>query len=259
VNLKEVILKNNMKWEIIINKDVPVDHEDMIHAYWALNNDVNFLAFVNKPTELSEKYNLTKHQINQLIKEYSICHITESECSICDRDLTRDLWSQTALKELIAQAKNRCNECQLKSLSKSSELITEYYNAKTAFESYDIETETRRDRFIDALFNQRWNELNFNELEALKGIVKYRDKGLIYRHVFDGDLNNQQLWSIVNKLEGMGLIDIERKYNKGPIVCFHFHDELPDILGVDFSYNPIPKPSPSISFSLAVNPSKHKG
>jgi len=46
VNLKEVILKNNMKWEIIINKDVPVDHEDMIHAYWALNNDVNFLAFV---------------------------------------------------------------------------------------------------------------------------------------------------------------------------------------------------------------------
>lgn len=63
----------------------------------------------------------------------------------------------------------------------------------------------------------------------LTGIIKLRDKKLIYRHIFNNDILDTKIWKIINLLQRKGLIWVERDSN-WKIESFEFKNDISDFI-----------------------------
>lgn len=181
--------------------------------YWALDNG----KFLNKPTAIAERYNLSLTKLKFLINDISSMTRIFDNCIDCNIERSDVVESQTSFTSLY-RIKDRCDDCTLKH---DLELKEQSINRKR------IRAEIKQNNFDEAINNQNWKKLTDSEYQILNLIITHQTKSKIYSFVFKGDPLNKNIWRLVNKLESLNLIFIERDlYDR--IIDFHFDPRLKD-------------------------------
>lgn len=181
--------------------------------YWALGNG----KFLNKPTVIAERYNLSVAKLKFLIKDISSMTRIFDNCIDCNIERSDTVDSQTSFVSTY-RIKDRCDDCTLKH---DLELKEQSINRKR------IRTEIKQNNFDEAINNQNWKKLTDSEYQILNLIITHQTKSKIYSFVFKDDPLNKDIWRLVNKLESLNLIFIERGlYDR--IIDFHFDPRLKD-------------------------------
>lgn len=181
--------------------------------YWALGNG----KFLNKPTAIAKRYNLSVAKLKFLIKDISSMTRILDNCIDCDIERSEMVDSQTSFISTY-HIKDRCYDCTLKH---DLELKEQSINRKR------IRAEIKQNNFDEAINNQNWKKLTDSEYQILNLIITHQTKSKIYSFVFKGDPLNKDIWRLVNKLESLNLIFIERDlYDR--IINFDFDPRLKD-------------------------------
>ncbi len=93
-----------------------------------------------------------------------------------------------------------------------------------------IEQEKIKENFAEAIQKKRWLNLNSEEFEILKEIVRLKNKSLIYKEIFNGDPYDKTIWKIINSIEKKGLLFIKREpYPSLGVIKFIFPEQLEKI------------------------------
>lgn len=182
-----------MEYEIIISSKTPESLIDIITKYWILDKG-----------EL--KYWVEDFSLNQLdaeeILKYSHCIIKANPCPLCVSISTITVNDRNLLLELSKKNNLICDNCKLYSPNNNKVLLT----------TRDV--------------NYKLGLLTEEEYIVLRGIVRLKTKFLIYRHIFNNNIEDEDIWNIINKLQKIGLVWIERETASWKIKSFNFNPEL---------------------------------
>lgn len=74
------------------------------------------------------------------------------------------------------------------------------------------------------------DKLTEEELLILIGIIKCENKQSIYKYVFQGNVNDAEIWRIVNNIQDKNLLYVKRNGTK--VAGFYFPEEIYQILKV---------------------------
>jgi hypothetical protein len=205
------------EYKIHIKPDLSEDYSIIIQEYWEIvDND-----FPNRPKQICQKYNITIGELNKIIKDYSCCNIVHGYCSGCGVVIEDKVYSQTSFREKKRRyIKERCNDCEIA-----------FYKEREAerVRQQDEEKQQIEERFSQAIQEKRWNNLSDEELEILKGIVRIKNKSLIYKEIFNDDPFDKSIWRKVGNIEKKGLLCVKRNSYKS-VIEFHFPEQLEQIL-----------------------------
>ncbi|WP_282087171.1 hypothetical protein [Aquimarina algiphila] len=185
-----------MDYEIVISSNVSEELINAVSRYWLFRDG----HFVHNLNTINEKTINKKELINRITKHsHGLIHFPN--CKLCFSEfeiLVKDR------KEFITKVNDQelvCNLC--KSFSpKYQEGIPLHFPIEISI-----------------------NQLSEIEYKILCGIVKLKSKRLIYRHIFNNDLENHEIWKVINTLQKKGLIWIERD-NSWRIKSFGFKTEI---------------------------------
>jgi hypothetical protein len=105
-----------------------------------------------------------------------------------------------------------------------------FYKKQEAEKVRQQEEERRKieEQFTQSIQEKRWNSLTDEELEILKGIVRIKNKSLIYKEIFNGDPFDRSTWRKVGNIEKKGLIFIKRNSYQS-VAEFVFPERLKQI------------------------------
>ncbi|TDT47042.1 hypothetical protein CLV90_1112 [Maribacter spongiicola] len=190
------------KQEILISTELPESLMVLIIKYWAFENDdfkYNLLDFIDfNPFEESNE-TLDKILIN------SKCLITLNSCQLCNSYIKYTAKNREDYYELIRLNHKVCIHCK--------EFSVNYNNKSINYKTVEIALK----------------ELSETELKVLVGIVQLKSKTLIYRHIFNNDLEDSNIWGIINVLQRKKLISIDRDDN-WKIKNFNYNQKLKKLI-----------------------------
>lgn len=198
---------------IVINNAIKLE-QNLIDDYWLLVKG----KFKFNNAELAENYEFSTKDIIKIVVNKSNCKLNFGRCNKCEEAYSFKVKTKSDYFYILNRFSSRCDSC-----SPGYILLNKY---ELSIDTYAYYTP---DYAID---NKLWEELAPIELEILKRIVKYKDKFLIYRHVFKGDVNNKEIWNIIEHIEDLGLIWIERD-NSRKIKSFEYHIKLKKLILID--------------------------
>jgi hypothetical protein len=205
-----------MQSEKITISTTPNDEigEELILNYWEFDGK----DFCFSVKSLAEKANLAPHKLPLLISKYSQVTIDKGMCE-CGKHIVETIENRTEYKEVQKYLKPNiaidCQECKKRA---DEERKTKLYELKaTQYSEKFFELES-------ALLEKRWTKLTDQEIEALYIIGRSSSKNEIFRSLFPNNTNtaeSKQTWRILNKLDRLALIWMERDYPSGPIRKIH--------------------------------------
>jgi hypothetical protein len=107
-----------------------------------------------------------------------------------------------------------------------------------------------------------WNELDEEALSALRKIIQYKEKSIIYRELFKGNYNDTYIWNIVKKLQRKHLVIVHREGKN--VIKFEFLPVLEELVPLHPKETIIPERAKekviqeldTFSFSLKTNLNK---
>ena len=88
--------------------------KEIIKTYWKLKGD----KFKNKPSNIKNKYNLQKRELNAIIRNYSYLVIKGPECNSCGIERFYFVYSQREFREFCENPKFDCMQCEDPDLEK---------------------------------------------------------------------------------------------------------------------------------------------
>lgn len=230
------------EYKIHIEPNISEDYSVILQEYWEIVDN----EFFNKPKQLCEKLNITFGELSKIIKDYSYCNIINGYCSDCGKVIDDKVYSQTSFKEKQRRSvKDRCAGCESDFYREREEKIVRIKNE----DRQQIE-----ERFEQAIQEMRWNQISSEELEILKGIVKYKSKSLIYTWVFNSDPYHKPTWRKVDNLEKKGLLSVSRNSAQS-VIEFLFPKQLEQLLLGDYKET-IKEELDFLGFSLSKNINK---
>ncbi len=229
----------NFTINLNIHQEVTELQGEIIKKYWEFDN----MEFKNKPSVLKKEYDISQYKLNKIIKNNSTCEINKGGCIECGIELIHNVTSQTQFREKINSTIIHCEECRAE------------YNERLKKERELNQTTYRNQNLQKALEFRLWEKLTTDEFLVLKSIIKINDRDAIFREVFSQDY--QGTWTIVNKLERVGLIDVLR--DDSSVIGFGFLEELENlILNFDEKIEAISSVRNNLSFSLTRKTNKFK-
>lgn len=200
-------------------KNTPSQREaEIIEKYWNLKEG----DFVNTPLGIANEYEITVPQLRSLVREYSWVIVTYAQCMDCGKSMEATVYSQSAFKS-FQNSKNilgrRCRACDSARNRKSPNFL---YRFTSPVRVYNLEK---------AVDRKRWSELNDEELDVLKKIVKHKGRGKshIDQEIFMGNPDDAAIWHIVQCLEQKQLIYVEKSV-KWTVEGFDFSRRLEEKL-----------------------------
>ena len=136
----------------------------------------------------------------RLINSYSSCCLEFEKCELCSSKFSHEIKNFKSYgKEKLRSV---CNLCQSFSLNYSGLVQTKSLDTK---------------------------ELQLDELKILKGISYLKSKYLIYKHIFNNDIEDLSIWQIINNLQRKGFIWIERDEN-WKVVSFNVDERVTKLI-----------------------------
>ncbi len=185
-----------LKYEIIITGNASEDLISSIVKYWLFENEK--FTYSIKPESSA---NCINEKLVEIILENSKCSLTFKNCLLCCDMLTVQSNNRHEFLKWIKYNPRVCEICQ-------------------KFSPNFIKLPT-----IDEPIELKLRQLTEEEMKVLTGIVTLKKKALIYRHIFNNDISDADIWNIMNTLQRKGLIWIERDAN-WKIKTFNFCVEL---------------------------------
>ncbi|WP_299896724.1 hypothetical protein [uncultured Aquimarina sp.] len=189
-----------MEYEIVISHKTSKDLVAVISKYWSFKDEGFVYSIENINKELSR---LKYTQSTILDKSHCILHF--SNCTLCFSSYEKIVTSRKEFLNEVNSQERVCNPCQ----SYSPKYLEGVSTIFPTQESID--------------------ELSDLEYRVLIGIIQLRDKMLIYKHIFNNDLENQEIWKIINMLQKKRIIWIERT-NDYKIKSFKFSEKIPELI-----------------------------
>lgn len=176
--------------------------KDIIDEYWMYDR----MSFKDN-NKIALQFNIDICELIKFVKENSICLLLFDNCSVCKKDYLYEVNTRSEFIYINNRLSNYCSDCKPNHiLINKNDISLDYFNFYTP--EYALE-------------NKLWVELSTIELEILKKILLYKDKFLIYKHVFKGDVKNKEIWNIIQHIEDLGLIWINRDESR-KIISFEF-------------------------------------
>lgn len=166
-----------MIYKIVLSSETPEERLNLITKYWSIENDI----FIYNIEFIMQNYNLDETTIKTIINDYSELILTVAECNLCNSGFEVKLKSREQFYSIKDKDNRICELCEVYSPYKT--LLNTHSNS---------------------------NEISVLEKYVLKGIIHLKTKRLIYKHIFNNNLYDKELWATVNSLERKGYIRIER-------------------------------------------------
>lgn len=189
-----------MDYEIVISNTASEELLKIIHKYWIIDNE----KFKYNLKEIMFEDTPSKTLISKILS-YSYCIFKAKPCALCASYSNIIIHDRKQLLEVTVSNNLICDKCKSFSPNyKKDALISNdlYYNL--------------------ALLSEE-------EHNVLKGIINLKTKFLIYRHIFNNNIEDETIWKIINQLQKLGLVWIERE-SSWKIKSFNFDRKLIDIL-----------------------------
>lgn len=205
------------KFSIVIKPEISELDSKIINEYWEIRDN----KLQNSPREISAKYSLELHVLINKVKENSKCIFEEGNCKDCQKRLTREVYSHTSFNSIIKMRPIvTCSRCSQIEYDRESEerKLEEIYNITKKLEL--------------GIQSKNWKKLTENEFDILKQIIEYKDKKTIIKHLFKGDFYDKKIWRIVNKIEKLGLIYVNRD-DFSSVISFDFYHDLKEKIKAD--------------------------
>ncbi|MEP0212109.1 MAG: hypothetical protein ABJD66_02770 [Cellulophaga sp.] len=163
-----------------------------IFEYWGYDKKESDFVF--------KEINLDK-DIRNKISEHSYAILTFKNCTLCFQKIKVKVNNRNEFLKIVQKNPIVCETCAQYS------------------PNYSLNSEIKKP------INIILGELTDSELKVLTGIIKLKDKKLIYRHIFNNDILDTKIWKIINLLQRKGLIRVERDSN-WKIESFEFENEI---------------------------------
>jgi hypothetical protein len=194
------LVVNYMEYEIIISSETPETLLEIIPKYWFLENE-------------TFKYHEDDIIINELniedtiskVLEFSYCLLQVTPCSICSSKSTVRINNRKHFNEEMENENIICDYCNM------------------------FSPNINKIEFVSGNLNYKLSLLNNEEYNVLVGIIHLKTKFLIYRHIFNNDIEDTTIWEIIKKLQKLGLIWIDRDCS-WRIKSFNYNSKLNKIL-----------------------------
>ena len=186
-----------MHYEIILSSDVPEHLLNQITKYWEYRHG----RYIYKLEEIVLK-NINIDDLITDIKRYSYCVFQVPTCSLCLSKFKVVIKDRNDTLKKLERSVPICDACKEHSPNYLSSLKQHSLSLESSI-----------------------NQLSEFELKILRGIVQLKSKMLIYKHVFNNDIENHDIWTAINDLQKKGLIWIERE-DSWKIKSFGFRQEL---------------------------------
>lgn len=195
-----------MKFEVKYLNSPNNQVKEIVDSYWEFNNN----RFTNDLSYLSEKFDKEIKLIIEIVEYSSVLVMLNERCCRCSKNFEHQVKNRSQFIYIKNRSYNLCVNCNPN--------LNSIENLK-GYDFYLISSEEY------ALKNKVWEELSPVELKILQLILLHKEKYLIYKYVFKNDIHNQDIWNVVNHLQDLGLIFIDRDENK-TIKSFSFKEEL---------------------------------
>ncbi len=192
-----------MDFEIVTSSKTPGEYFNLITDFWSIDQDNSFSFTL---ADLATNYELTVSEIKQIIKKFSGVLVFMEHCTLCNSSYKLGVKTRVEFKNLVSFKGRICDLC-------------DSYSPKPLF--YNELSK------IDIKF--RYQEISEMEKFILNGMVNLKSKMLIYKHIFNNNLENKDLWKIINNLERNGLLYIDRN-NDCSIKAFRFPSDVLKII-----------------------------
>lgn len=178
---------------------------EIISKYWQMENS----TFLNSPTELRTKLNITQPKLNAIIKDNSETVLFIEECVDCKNPIKVQVTSQSTAKTKIENTLFQCSDCR----------------TKLNQEIKEIPTKSRKNHLLEfAVKHRLWNKLTREELAVLKKVIEINDYQNLQKELIQ--TNFKFYWPIIEKFDRLSLIDIQREPINNYINKIYF---LPDL------------------------------
>ncbi|WP_405412212.1 hypothetical protein [Maribacter sp. Asnod1-A12] len=188
------------KYEIIVSNKATESLLVNIIKYWTYDNN----TFTYPINEDISNDGISLAIIQNILKN-SKCLLTFKNCILCYSSLTITVINRKDFLDFIALYPRICPNCK-----KFSPNYSDFH---------------LKDESLDEIIRS----LSIDEIKVLKGIIQLRRKDLIYRHIFNNDISDSNVWNIINGLQRKGLIWIEREDN-WKIKSFNFSSKIQYII-----------------------------
>lgn len=187
-----------MNFEILISNQTPREYVSLITDFWQMDENKSFIYSIG---QLSSKYKLTHIKIKSVIEKFSGIAMYLDQCALC-RSTYKVVLKKRKDFDRLEYAYNICDLCST-------------YSPNSLY--YDFSTR------ID--IRCQYQKISDKEKFILNGMVHLKSKMLIYKHIFNNNLNDKEIWKIVNSLERNGLIYIDRN-DDCSIKAFRFPTDI---------------------------------
>lgn len=184
---------------------------EIISKYWQMENG----AFLNSPTELRTKLNITQSKLSIIIKDNSETTLFIEECIDCQNPIEIQITSQSAAKTKIENTLFQCSDCR----------------TRLNQEIKETPTKSRKNHHLEYAIKHRiWNKLTREELAVLKKVIEINDYQILQKQLIQA--NFQFYWPIIEKLDRLFLIDIQREPINNNINEIYFIPDLATALEI---------------------------
>ncbi|MEQ8715964.1 MAG: hypothetical protein RIC80_23320 [Cyclobacteriaceae bacterium] len=188
----------------------------IIQEYWEVSD--SGIEWSNSVEKVAECYDKKVREISDFIKKYSRFNVS---CSKCGKLIGEyKLRSHFNFQDYLSQTKILCGDCHDGS---------NYVPLKSLTISEPPKTLSKAEKMIFAFETQQWRDLNELELEVLIKVAESTSLKEIHEKVFPIQSYNADIrktyWNILNRLESLNLIWMERGQNN-KIIQYHTHGAL---------------------------------
>ncbi len=184
-----------MDFDIVTSNNTPEKFFSLISKYWAIDDNK---LFIHSEKDLREEYG---RKFKGIVEKFSNSLII-GNCALCHSSFNIRAKSRDMLIKILNTDNKICEFCELYSPN-----CLGYYENK----GLDVKSQ--------------YDDISEMEKFILKGLVNLKSKMLIYRHIFNNNLEDKDLWKLINGLEKKGLVFIERT-NDCKIKSFQFPIEI---------------------------------
>ena len=189
-----------MDYEIVISNNASEELLEIIHKYWIIDNE----KFKYNLEEILFEDTTSETLISKILR-YSYCIFKANPCALCASNSKIIIHDRNQLLEVSVSNYLICDKCKL------------------------FSPNYRKDALISKDLYYNIALLSEEELNVLKGIINLKTKFLIYRHIFNNNIEDETIWKVINQLQKLGLVWIERE-SSWKIKSFKFNRKLIDIL-----------------------------
>jgi uncharacterized Zn finger protein (UPF0148 family) len=190
-----------------------------------------------------DRYSLNQNQLSKLIKANSHCKVQEI-CADCSETFDRFVPTKGYFKFNYPVICPTCNE----KIEQEQIERKKRYDEELRIEQEKIEQESK-EKFEKAIADEKWLELNDYELSTLRTILRNNNLTSVFKNVFKDDLSDKYIWSVITKLDKLGLIQTRRNNRNyldaievDPRMLHHLKDptkgdkvNMPDYFGFSLS------------------------